>query len=808
MSGIYFPDDRPGPETVGAKAATLARLADLAPVPPWVAVTAAAVDETGLRADTAQALTDALVRLGPGPYAVRSSGGWEDGAGAAHAGQFLTLLSVPASDVLDAVMRVWRSGFAETVRTYQASQGLTGAPEGISVLVQRQLAPRVAGVVFSADPLTGNRAETVISAVAGLGDRLMAGEVDGQAYRIAATGPLIEYPSEAALLTEAEAQAIAALARACAGRQGYPQDVEWAIEGETLYLLQSRPITALPVPDETLTIWDNSNIVESYPGVSSVLTYSFARHVYAHVYRVLLGHLGVPGAVIAEHRAVVENLLGRIDGRIYYNLLNWYRLLVLLPGFALNRRAMEQMMGVAEALPDEIAARLAPLRPQGIARIAAYARLARVGVGLVGQSLWLPRKVRRFYRRLETALSDTPDFTTRSLSDLAQDYRRLEAALLERWDAPLLNDLICMIAFAGSRAALTRWAGEAGTRFHADVMVGQGDIVSAEPAQRIRAIGVVVAQHPDLLAQMAKGDAAVIDDPRVSGALTAYLTRFGDRCPEELKLESIPFGDDPTPLLRAIAAAATAQGRTQSRELPSLVPLISGRFKRFLAARLLAWAKARVRDRENLRLERTRVFARVRRIVRAMGARLVELKRLEKVEDVFHLTIDELLGAIEGGGIDRDLKALVVRRQQQEAIDRAKADPPERMVMQGAALLDRRGVGAATPAPETSTRRQGTACAPGVVTGIARVITDPTRQSLAPGEILVARHTDPGWIVHFASAAAIIVERGSLLSHSAIVARELGIPCIVGLKGATSWLLDGNRITLDGASGWVEVLND
>lgn len=808
MSGIYCSEDRPGPEVVGAKAATLAQLGDLAPVPPWVAVSAAAVHEAGLRADTAEALTNALARLGPGPYAVRSSGSAEDSAAAAHAGQFLTLLSVPASDLPDAVMRVWRSGFTETVMAYQASQGLTGGAGGISVLVQRQLVPRLAGVVFSADPLTGNRGEALISAVSGLGDGLMAGEVDGQAYRIAATGQLVEYPSEAALLTEAEAQAVAALARACAERQGYPQDVEWAIEGETLYLLQSRPITALPVPDATLTIWDNSNIVESYPGVSSVLTYSFARHVYAHVYRVLLGHLGVPGEVIAEHRATVENLLGRIDGRIYYNLLNWYRLLALLPGFALNRRAMEQMMGVAEALPDEIAARLAPLRPRGISRIIAYSRLARVGVGLVGQALRLPSKVRRFYRRLENALAAPSDLQVRSLSDLAQDYRRLEAALLERWDAPLLNDLICMIAFAGSRAALTRWAGEAGTRFHADMMVGQGDIVSAEPAQRIRTLAAVVAQHPNLLARMATGDAAVIADPCVSGALTAYLTRFGDRCPEELKLESIPFGDNPTPLLRAISAAANAREGSPSRELPSLTPLIRGRFKRFLVARLLAWAKARVRDRENLRLERTRVFARVRRIVRAMGARLVEIKRLNTVDDVFHLTIDELLGAIEGGGIDRDLKALVVRRQQQEAIDRDKPDPPERLMMRGAVLLDRRDWGAATPASETSTRRQGTACAPGVVTGVARIIIDPSRQSLAPGEILVARHTDPGWIVHFASAAAIIVERGSLLSHSAIVARELGIPCIVGLKSATGWLHDGNRITLDGASGWVEVLND
>lgn len=807
MSMLRFPEDRPEAAAVGAKAATLARLADLAPIPPWVAIPAAAVDHTGLRAETAAALAEALERLGPGPYAVRSSGASEDGAAAAHAGQFLTLLSVSASEVPDAIARVWRSGFAATVAAYQAAQGVNGGPGGVAVLVQRQLVPRVAGVAFSADPLTGDRETAVIGVVAGLGDRLMAGEDDGQSFRVDRIGRVTGPEEDQPLLTDDEAQAIAALARACAVRQACPQDVEWAIADDTLYLLQSRPITALPVPDAALTIWDNANIVESYPGVSTVLTYSFARHVYAHVYRVLLGHLGVPAPAVAEHRAVVENLLGRIDGRVYYNLLNWYRLLVLLPGFALNRRAMEQMMGVGEALPEDIASRLAPPKPEGLARLAAYARLARVGGGMIWHALRLPRTIRRFYRRLEATLAGAPDFSQRSLTDLATDYRRLEAALLERWDAPLLNDLICMIAFASSRGVLTRWAGEAGTRFHADRLVGQGDIVSAEPAQRIRALGAVLAGHPDLLAQAEAGNAAVIGDPRVRDGFAAYLARFGDRCPEELKLESRPFGDDPTPLLRAVAAAARAPSSVQNRPLTDLRLLLPNRIKRFLAQRLLAWAKARVRDRENLRLERTRVFARVRRIVRAMGARLVEAKRLERADDVFHLTIDELLGAIEGGGIAQDLKPLVADRQRQSEADRAKADPPERITMRGAVLLDRR-LETAPSALQTGTRRQGIGCAPGTVEGIARVIADPLRQSIAPGEILIARHTDPGWIVLFTSAAAIVVERGSLLSHSAIVARELGIPCVVGLKGATSWLRDGQRVRLDGAGGWVEVLDD
>jgi pyruvate,water dikinase len=153
-----------------------------------------------------------------------------------------------------------------------------------------------------------------------------------------------------------------------------------------------------------------------------------------------------------------------------------------------------------------------------------------------------------------------------------------------------------------------------------------------------------------------------------------------------------------------------------------------------------------------------------------------------------------------------DLATLVAERRRQATAETERPDPPERIAMRGAIILDRRDRSVAT-VPEIGTRRQGVACAPGTLTGIARVISDPRRQSLAAGEILVARHTDPGWIVLFAAAGAVVVERGSLLSHSAIVSRELGIPCVVGLKGATGWILDGQRIRVDGASGVVEVID-
>ena len=360
---------------------------------------------------------------------------------------------------------------------------------------------------------------------------------------------------------------------ACAAHHGRPQDVEWAIENGVLYLLQSRPITTLgtvSASDDLLTIWDNSNIVESYPGLVSPLTFSFARYVYANVYRLLLRLLGVRGAVISGHRPVLENLLGRIDGHVYYNLLNWYRTLSLLPGFAHNSRFMEQMMGVAEPLPQEATAALRPTSVRGLRRIAMWAQVALVAGGLSLRAVTLPAMIRRFENRLRLALDPPADLASSSLTDLARAYRRLESALLENWDAPLVNDLICMIAFGLSRRCLEKWAGAEGLALHNEVMIGQGDIISAEPAQRIRAMSALARRKPELIAALRAGDDTLIAglSPALAAGIEAYLLRFGDRCPEELKLESIPLTVDPAPLRSGHrrGGGRHRQGRPVSRD--------------------------------------------------------------------------------------------------------------------------------------------------------------------------------------------------------------------------------------------------
>ena len=276
-----------------------------------------------------------------------------------------------------------------------------------------------------------------------------------------------------------------------------------------------------------------------------------------------------------------------------------------------------------------------------------------------------------------------------------------------------------------------------------------------------------------------------------------------------MKLESLPLSEDPGPLLAAIASAAhRPDGGAAERPEPDWAALMpDSPFKRTVARLLTGWAAARVRDRENLRFERTRIFAHARRVFLAMGREFHARGMIEGPRDVLFLTVAEVLGAIEGAGLSRDLSALIALRKAAAEADAARPAPPERILMRGAIAAHRPLAEAIAPAG-TGADRQGTGCSKGRVTAPARVVRDPRRETLLPGEILVAANTDPGWIALFAGAAAIVVERGSLLSHSAIVSREMGIPCVVGIRDATRWIETGDLIEVDGASGQVRKCHD
>ena len=872
---------------MGGKAAALSSLAETGlKIPAWFVLAPEAFEAgltpgrhgTLLKTEDQEELREFFVRVAPAPHvmqevedrlelldcdarlvAVRSSGVQEDGVEHSFAGQFDSFLSVTRERLPGRIIDVWRSGFSERVLAYRRENGLEGLPQAPAVLVQEMVDSEVSGVAFSADPVSGRRSVAVVSALRGLGTALVGGDADADTWRVNFDGRVLERdivvknlahrpaPDSAEgfaehkidepeacepALTDEDAARVAELARRAERHFGRPQDIEWAMRGGELFLLQSRPITSLaitPDPDGVRAIWDNSNIVESYSGITTPLTFSFALHAYEGVYREFCRLLGVTKAKIAANDLTFRRMLGLVQGRVYYNLLNWYRVIALLPGYTFNRRFMEQMMGVRESLPDEITAVAAGA--SRTARIVDLLRLFRTMGGMVANQVRLPRMIDRFYNRLNRALAPPdPPLEARRLDQLVADYRALESSLLTRWDAPLINDFFAMIFFGVLGRLTAKWCpGEEDQHgsLHNDLVCDQGGMISAEPARRIVEMAKVAARDPELTGTLCDGavtaaEVAMRGHEDLAELYNDYLATFGDRCLEELKLESTTLYDDPEPLLRSIGHAAARLRRSQPFDAgmqSNVREKAEEKVRRALARRPLrrsvfAWVlrntRARVRDRENLRFERTRLFGRVRRIFLEAGRRLFAEGVLDDARDIFYLELDEIVAYTEGAAACEDLRGLAgVRRRAFERYAEL-APPADRFETFGAPYISNSYVGSAASAAGEGDSAgadglSGIGCCPGVVRGRARVIRDPRGAELQQGEILVAERTDPGWIMLFPAAAGILVERGSLLSHSAIVAREMGIPAIVSIPGVTSRIESGCWIEMDGARGTVQL---
>ena len=809
----------------------------------------AAVAEIKCCQDVAAQLCAAARKLGGADavLAVRSSALSEDSARFSFAGQLESYLFVSPQQLCERVADVWRSGFSRRLMAYRVKQGLPLMPDAPAVLVQRMIDAAKSGIAFSASPVSGRRRIVVVSATYGLGTALVSGAAEGDTYEVGDDGQIVSraiankrfahrrgaagpegvesvpVEAECALqpaLSDGEVQRVAELAGAAERFFQRPQDIEWAIDASNeLWLLQSRPITNLadlPDPDGPRSLWDNSNITESYPGISSPLTFSFARRAYEEVYRQFSLVMGVAPEVVADEGNMYRHMLGYVRGRVYYNLLNWYRLLAMLPGFRTNRRFMETMMGVRQALPEEVVAALSKTRTSFRDRW----RTATAAAGLLANYFHLDREVRGFFSLLDDCLHTNPDFSRWRPDQLVAHYRDLERRLLVRWKAPIINDFFAMVFYGLLQKLSKLWCGDATGTLQNDLLSARSGVISIDPAHRMHEMAAVAAQDAALLAALKNGnrrraERAIAANPAFAQLFSSYLEKFGDRCMEELKLESATLSEDPSSLLRSVANLAASPApsscqRPERRASEEAEARVSSHLKRHPLQRgLFRWvlrnARRSVGYRENLRFERTRVFGRVRRIFVELGRRLYALDRIDDPRDVFFLEVEEILGFVEGTCTSTDLRALVNLRRAESVQYHSEAAPPDRFETRGPVAQSVPVAGEIKPEREAPTAK-GIGCCPGTARGRACVVRDPKSCHLHFGEVLVAERTDPGWVTLFPLAAGLLVERGSLLSHSAIIARELGLPTVVSVPGVTRWLHDGDLVELDGATGEVHRL--
>jgi len=733
--------------------------------------------------DGAAALRSAAARLG-GTSAVRSSATLEDTADASFAGQYRTLLDVGPDEVPRSVEAVRLS--AEGAAGYARALGMDGdALPSVSVLVQRFVEPRAAGVVFTRHP--SDPAAMLVESHAGRGEAVVSGTVRPDRYVLDRETGERRGGTPGAGLTEADLRDVFHLARRAEALLGAPQDVEWALGAEGAVLLQSRPITVETEPprDPRLRRLTRANVGEVLPDPVTPLTAATVMAFLEHAFHDVARRAGLlppdPAPFLVLYRE-----------RSYLNLSLCLEMGRRLPGF--DASDMERLILGAGA-GGGMRARV-PMR--------AWPRLVRVLARLQRMGRQLPAEI----DAAREAVRSLPSRAAVETSAPAELLAMLDG--LDRAGAIVAPAHVATSGACGVRLALlgrlldALVPGDAAPRVNR-LVTGLPGLESAAPVEALETLAAEVRAQPEWIAWLAQPavDAAAAwrrhEAPAGLGPrLDEFLRRWGHRGVSEGELRAASWEDDPAPLLAALGAraasprppgfrarAAEQLGRAdESALLARLGPLRAA-----LLRRTISGAREWVTRREATKSLAIAMVDHGRDLVRAAGRRLAAAGALASEDDVFFLTGDELRAALRGSAPS---PAAVPRRRRRW--ERAAALPAPREV----------DLDAAEAAPAGEGALAGLGVSAGVGVGPARVVFPGEVARLEPGEVLVAPVLDAALGPLLASAAGAVAEMGGLLSHGAVVARELGVPCVVDVKDATRRIRSGERVLVDGGSGRVE----
>lgn len=821
---------------VGGKAANLAALVRAGlPVPGGVCVTTAAYRRAvgtaldGLLADGADVLAekaraavlavpvpadvaDAVRAACPeGPVAVRSSATAEDLPDASFAGQQDTELNVVGADaVLEAVRRCWASLWTSRAVAYRAAQGIDHATVALAVVIQRMVDARWAGVLFTANPVTGRRSESVIDAAPGLGESVVSGAVDPEHLVVDPDGTITERRAGTggsvvlaragggtdtvartgtASLDAGHVDALVALGRRAEALFGAPQDTEWAVDGDgTAWLTQSRPITTLYplVPGRPgLRVFLSANVAQGVFRPFTPAGLSAARHLASGV----AGLLGTP----VDDPEQGPPMVSEAGERVWVDLTDVLRSRVGRAGVrgvfgVMERRSAEVVAGLLDR-PELAVTRRSPL--PALRRVGRLALRHRIPLHVLGA--WLrPARARAradaLVRAAERTLPAPPG---------AGREERLDRV---RW---MLADTFAPMA---PRIAPAPAAGFLALGLAAKLLGGRAR--PGELGTVLRGLPHNVTTEMDLalwdLAVRLRDDPVGLDGPGDPPGLDAFLAEHGRRAVAEIDLGLPRWSDDPAHLLGVLAnyvrlddperapdvvfARSAAEAEATVAALAARAGGVRGR----VVALALGRARALVGLRELPKYWLVTVLAAARAELAVVGAELVAAGHLERADDVFFLSITEAREELDRRDLVRARRANYDRELRRRHVPRvvlSDGTEPEAL-----AATDAAPDGALTGVPASA----------GTVTGPVRVVLDPQGAHLDPGDVLVCPSTDPGWTPLFLTAGGLVMEMGGSNSHGAVVAREYGLPAVVGVRDAVARLAGVARVRVDGTSGRVE----
>lgn len=732
------------------------------PVPPFTVVTGSEVDLSFSRAET---------------FAVRSTFEGEDTGDSSFAGQFDTLLDVPRAEVASAVEQVRKSYEKETIRAYREAllrksvEAPSVVPEDHAsrtapVLVQEMLHPDMAGVAFSSNP-TGLLNEIVLVVGEGLGDAVVEDRADTTTYYYNKDDALYYYETQGAspTLETGVLETLWDLVKRVEELYGRPMDIEYAVCGTEVYLLQARPITTFRGKD--LIVLDSSNIVESYPDLTLPLSMSFAKEIYYEIFRALLVRATNGSSVVSELDASLRDMVAMANGRVYYRITSWYDILRLMPFSDRFIAIWQEMLGVSNKAVDSDLK--VPIRTKAVMlkTILNYLQIT-------------PRemdKLSEFYETYSNDLEQELDRLARAegaekVRGLLRKYHSLKNDVIPRWDITLMNDMYAFLftALSGKK--------------NREQLSNLSNLASMEPAKAMNA-----------LAETARTQGMDSDAYRTQKE--QFLSDYGDRCLGELKLETRTYRTNPE-LVDLYVERLSEPANTPSA--PSAQNAVPSRTLNPFVRR----ARIGIRNREISRLNRTRLYGFGRTIFTEIGNALYDMDLLDDPLDVFYLYIPELetyasWDRKEGADFRRRVDE---RKKQYEQF--AELPPYTRLVYDGQ-IHQKQTHGLRTDRPTAPGVMTGTGVSHGTAVGEAFVVEQPDLSMDTTGKILVTHSTDPGWVFLIQNAAGIVAEKGSLLSHTAIITRELGKPAVVGVKDATRLIQTGDTVVVDADAGTVRL---
>lgn len=787
-----------------------------------------------------QAVQQQWQQLGVGhAYAVRSSATAEDLPDASFAGQQDTYLNIIGEDdLLDAVRRCWVSLFTDRAILYRSKNHFPHEDVKLSVVVQQMVVSEMSGVLFTADPLTGHRHTAVIDASFGLGEALVSGIVSPDAYRVdkrnmtiiareIADKRVAIYPEKEGgtrqetlsadqrsqtVLTDTQILDLAAMGSRVEAHYDIPQDIEWAITDNELYLLQARPITSLyPIeglksPDDTLHIFFSSGHQQNMTRAMAPLSLSIFQNF-------------IPPELRSDDGTTT--FLRFSGGRLFGDVTQPLR-------HPLLKRVISALLSQFDALVPQLF-QLATQRPEfkGPHGLHFSFGMFKFGLGVFHQifnALWR-RDLSGFVGQTNALIDAYVSQTERHLREYPKGKAQIQAILNELCKiAPfILNWIPEAVAGVAATRLLPKLASRwlAPDKVEALTLGIPGNVVN-EMNLMLSDLAELVRQSPQLAEQFnylgadanswLETVAQINDNARFLESWDEFLVRYGSRGSSEIDISMPRWHEDPLPMLRVIAgnieknvssrtlfeAQAQAREAAFSELLTAAGKGLLGKFRVRLCKRLYHVLIEAGGMREHHKFMVIRLLWVVKIIVKENAAELVATGKLAAPDDIWFLTWQELLSIWD----DREtLWHEIVAQRRADLAHYQKLTPPVVITSDGETPVVQYRVEDAPPGALV-----GNPVSPGIVEGVVHVIHDPATEILQPGEILVAPFTDPGWTPLFINAAGLVLDIGGALAHGSVVAREYDIPAVVGVRDATDILQTGQRVRVDGNRGIIEVL--